>query len=86
MLLEVKNLNKSIKGKCILKDVSFNLEEGEVVGFIGPNGAGKSTTLKVIMDLINADNGEVTINNIKIREKREEALKFVGAIIESPDK
>ena len=84
MLLEVKSLYKTIRGIEILKDINFEIGEGEVVGFIGPNGAGKSTTLKLIVDLINADSGEVRINNIKVSESREEALRYVGSIIESP--
>jgi len=51
MILEVKNLSKSFGGKEILKDVSFSLDKGDILGFIGPNGAGKSTTIKCILGL-----------------------------------
>jgi ABC-2 type transport system ATP-binding protein len=84
MLLEVNNVSKTIKSVSILKDISFSVSEGEIVGFIGPNGAGKSTTLKIVLDLIRADNGEVRINDINVKKNRREALKYVGAIIESP--
>ncbi len=84
MLLEITSINKTIKKHEILKDVSFNVASGEIVGFIGPNGAGKSTTLKIVMDLIKANSGQVTIEGIAVRQDRVKALSKVGSIIESP--
>ncbi|MRB31464.1 ATP-binding cassette domain-containing protein, partial [Bacillus thuringiensis] len=59
-----------------LKNVSFNIKKGLVTGFIGANGAGKSTTIKLIMDLIGKDSGEITVfdedyqkNQISIKER-----------------
>lgn len=46
MVLNIKNLTKKIRNTLILKDISFNIGDNEIVGFIGPNGAGKSATLK----------------------------------------
>ena len=51
-MIKVKNLNYSIHGKTILKDVSCCFEKGKIYGVIGPNGAGKSTLLKHIMGII----------------------------------
>ena len=48
-ILEVKGINKKFGNKQVLHDVSFNVEEGEIVGLIGPNGAGKTTTIKLIL-------------------------------------
>ncbi|MGX0142504.1 ATP-binding cassette domain-containing protein, partial [Staphylococcus hominis] len=48
-VLEVNNLTKKIKNKTILKDISFSLNEGEIVGLVGANGAGKTTLMKVIL-------------------------------------
>ena len=59
-MLEVKNLSKKFK-KFELKDISFNLKPGYIMGFIGPNGSGKSTTIKLIMNLIKKDSGEINI-------------------------
>jgi ABC-2 type transport system ATP-binding protein len=59
-ILEVKNLNKRYP-KFQLKDVSFSLDEGYIMGFVGSNGAGKTTTLKSILGLVNADSGSVRI-------------------------
>ena len=78
IVTEVKNISKSfkVKGKKVdvLKDLSFVIKKGEILGFLGPNGAGKSTTIKIILDLIRADSGEVNIlgipsTNFKSREK-----------------
>lgn len=58
--LDVKGLRKDYK-KFSLKDISFSLEEGCIMGFIGPNGAGKTTTIKAILNQINKDAGAITL-------------------------
>lgn len=60
--LEVKNLKKSYDGKEVLRDVSLHINSGEVVGLLGPNGAGKTTTFHIILGLINADSGGVSLD------------------------
>ncbi len=61
---EVVNLKKMYGGSVVgVEDVSFNVKEGEILGFIGPNGAGKTTTLRAIMGLIKPTSGEVAILN-----------------------
>jgi ABC-2 type transport system ATP-binding protein len=57
-ILEVKSLRKEFNN-FILKDISFSMERGFIMGFIGPNGAGKSTTIKLIMNLIAKDSGYI---------------------------
>ena len=84
VFLEVKNLTKTIKGKPIVNGISFNLEEGKVVGFIGPNGAGKTTTMRMIMHLIKADSGSVSICGYDINKDTKKATSLIGGIIESP--
>ena len=84
-LIEVKKLNKSFGNKQILKDVSFTINEGEILGFIGPNGAGKTTTIKLMLGLQSIDSGEVIIDGYDIKKDFEKAIKSVGAIVESPD-
>ena len=75
-LLEIENLSKSFGNKVVLRDVSFNVPSGSIVGFIGNNGAGKSTTFKTVLQLISKDNGTVKIfgkeninKDAKIKEK-----------------
>lgn len=60
------NLRKTIKKTEIIKDVSLNVESGEIVGLLGPNGAGKTTTFYMICGLINASSGEIALDNEKI--------------------
>ena len=64
MSLEVININKSYGEVKALKNISFKLKKGEIVGFLGPNGAGKSTIMKIITSFINQDSGKVIISSI----------------------
>ena len=61
MSIEVKNLFKYYGEQAAVKDISFKVNSGEIVGFLGPNGAGKSTTMKVITGYISASEGEVFV-------------------------
>ena len=84
-VLKCENLNKSFGKKKILKDVSFAIKKGDILGFIGPNGSGKTTTIKLILGLNSIDSGNVTINGFDIKKDFESAIKGVGAIVENPD-
>ena len=84
-VLEVKNICKSFGKKQVLNDVSFSVDEGEILGFIGPNGAGKTTTIKIILGLQSIGSGEVTINGYSIVKDFSKAIEKVGAIVENPD-
>lgn len=78
-VLEVKNLCKEYKD-FTLKNVNFQLERGYIMGFIGPNGAGKTTTIKLLMNLIKRDSGEIKIfgiDNIKYDKKIKQKIGFV---------
>ena len=84
-LLECIDLCKSFGKKEILKNVSFSIDEGDILAFIGPNGSGKTTTIKLILGLQKIDSGKVLINGIDITTHFEDAIKKVGAIVENPD-
>ena len=61
--LVVKNLSKSYDRKPVLRDINCSLYQGEVVGLFGPNGAGKTTLFSIIIGLVKADLGELSLNN-----------------------
>lgn len=84
-LLECQNLCKSFGKKQILKDVSFEIDEGDILAFIGPNGSGKTTTIKLLLGLQKIDKGSVSINNYDIEKDFVKAIEKVGAIVENPD-
>lgn len=83
-MLSVKNLTKKFGGKDALKGISFEVERGEIYGLLGHNGAGKSTTLGIILSMVAAGSGEVTIDGISVQKNPRKALRKVGAIFESP--
>ena len=85
MILECKNLYKTISKKEILKDISFSIDSGDLLGFIGPNGAGKTTTIKLILGLQKITSGTVLINGYNIQTNFEKAIEKVGTIVENPD-
>ena len=62
MVLEVKELNKSYDTHQVLKGVNFKVESGQALGLLGRNGAGKSTTIRILMDVIRANSGEVLLD------------------------
>jgi ABC-2 type transport system ATP-binding protein len=59
--VEVKNLFKSYNGQIAVKNLSFSVNPGEILGLIGPNGAGKSSTIKIMLDFMKPDSGEVEL-------------------------
>lgn len=84
-MLEIKNLCKTFGGgKPALSDVSFSVNRGEVFGLLGHNGAGKSTALGIMLGMVRADSGDVTIGGVSVSENRSLALAGVGAIFEAP--
>ena len=63
-----------------VEDVSFSIEEGEVVGYLGANGAGKSTTIKMLSGILVPTSGEVTVNGLIPWENREENALNIGVV------
>ena len=84
-ILECRSLCKNFGKKQILKDVSFEIKEGDILGFIGPNGAGKTTTIKLILGLQSITSGKVYINGYNVEKEFTKAIEKVGAIVENPD-
>ena len=78
-ILELKNVTKRYIG-FTLDRVSFALEPGYIMGFIGPNGAGKTTTIKLIMNLIRPDEGEIKIFGLDHRRHEQEIKQRIGFV------
>lgn len=63
-----------------IKDISFQIEKGEIIGYIGPNGAGKSTTIKILSGILVPDSGECRINGLTPWKDREKYTKDIGVV------
>ena len=87
--LEVIGLTKDYGGKDAVKDISFKLNENEIIGILGPNGCGKTTTIGMILGLLKPSKGKVLINGTEIENQREDILNkinFISPYIELPKK
>lgn len=82
MSIEVKNLFKYYGEQAAVRDVSFNVNKGEIVAFIGPNGAGKSTTMKILTGYIPASSGEVFISGMKVDVDNLKTRQIIGYLPE----
>ena len=78
-MLKVNDISKNFGSLKAVRNLSFSVEKGEVLGIVGQNGAGKSTTFKMILGYLQPDNGKVTINN---RYVSEEILDRIGFLPE----
>lgn len=83
-MIEVKNLTKKYGTHIAVDDISFEVHEGEILGFLGPNGAGKSTTMNILTGYLSATNGKVSIHGHDILEEPNEAKANIGYLPEQP--
>ena len=79
----IKDLVKKYGEQLALDKVSFSINNGEVVGLLGPNGAGKSTLMKSITNAINADSGEISVNDYNVSTRPIESKKLIGFLQEN---
>lgn len=82
-MIEVEHLTKDYGAFHALRDVSFNVEKGEILGFLGPNGAGKTTTMRVITGFIPATSGTVRVAGSDVADKSLEARRHLGYLPET---
>ena len=82
MSIEVKNLFKYYGEQAAVRDVSFSIAKGEIVGFLGPNGAGKSTTMKIITGFIPSSSGEVTVCGMPVDVDSLNTRQIIGYLPE----
>ena len=83
-MIEIKNLVKRYGNNCAVNDISFSINDGEIVGFLGPNGAGKTTTMSILTGCLSCTSGSVTINGVDIFDNPLEAKKQIGYLPEMP--
>ncbi len=74
-ILEVKNLTKKFGDFSAVSNLSFDLKEGEILGFLGPNGAGKSTTINCLLGIIEAEAGEIKIFGKNLKKSRSDIMQ-----------
>jgi len=87
--LEVIGLTKDYDGKDAVKNISFKLNQNEIIGILGPNGCGKTTTIGMILGLLKPSKGKILINGTEIENHREDILNklnFISPYIELPKK
>ena len=77
LAVEVSHIVKSFADKVVVNNLSFSVAQGEIFGLIGPNGAGKTTTIRMMMDIIKPDSGDVTILGEKLREATKNKLGYL---------
>ena len=82
MSISIKNLTKKYGEQTVLNNITFEIGEGEVVGFLGPNGAGKTTTMKILAGALSYTNGQVNICRVEVSENPILTKSFVGYLPE----
>jgi ABC-2 type transport system ATP-binding protein len=82
-IIKVKNLVKNYGSFQAVKDISFEVQEGEIFGLLGPNGAGKSTTLEIIETLREKTSGEVWVNRFNLDKDPDEIKKIIGVQLQT---
>ena len=87
--IKINSLSKQFKKTLAVKNISFKINSGSIIGLLGPNGCGKSTTIGMMLGLIKPSSGTVTINNQNIESNRTDLLgkmNFISPYIELPKK
>ena len=81
--IEVRGLKKSFDGKVVLDSISMTVRRGDIYGFLGPNGSGKTTTLRILLGIISADEGEITVLGFDPSSSGQILRRKVNALPES---
>ncbi len=82
MSIQIQNLTKSYANQVVLNSITFQIGEGEVVGFLGPNGAGKTTTMKILAGALSYPTGSVKICDLEVSDNSLQTKKLVGYLPE----
>ena len=77
-MIEVKNVSKKYGDFYAVRNVNFNVQDGEIVGFLGRNGAGKTTTMNMITGFLEPSRGQIIVNGIDVDSKPKKVKKMIG--------
>ena len=80
--IEVERLVKSYGKFEAVKEVSFNVQEGEIFGFLGPNGAGKTTTINVLCTLLRPTSGSARVNGYNVTREKNDVRRSIGLVFQ----
>jgi ABC-2 type transport system ATP-binding protein len=83
-IIQTHGLSKTFQRRKAVDDLNLCVNEGDIYGFLGPNGAGKSTTIRMLTGLVRPDGGSASLLDFDIQSRRVQALRRVGALVESP--
>lgn len=84
MVIQTNGLTFSFGSQPVVKSLSLQVPEGSIYGFLGPNGAGKTTTIKLLLNLLKSQAGDIRIFGLDYEHHREEILSQIGSLIEQP--
>ena len=82
--IETRELTKTFNSRTAVDRVSLQVQPGDVFGFLGQNGAGKSTTIRMLLGLVKPSSGQISLLGHNVPQRREQALRKVGAIVDAP--
>ncbi|QKJ31435.1 ABC transporter ATP-binding protein [Mucilaginibacter mali] len=84
MVIETQGLTFNFGTQTVVKSLSLQVPEGSIYGFLGPNGAGKTTTIKLLLNLLKTQEGDIKIFGLDFKNHRTEILSQIGSLIEQP--
>lgn len=84
-ILEISHITKSFGTNKVIDDLNLSVPEHSIFGFVGQNGAGKTTTMKMVLGLLQADNGELFVNDEKVTFGQNRTNKYIGYLPDVPE-
>jgi len=84
MVIETKGLTFNFGNQTVVKSLSLQVPEGSIYGFLGPNGAGKTTTIKLLLNLLKTQEGDIKLFGLDFKDHRKKILSQIGSLIEQP--
>src|ERR1700687_4500004 len=84
MVISTEGLSFNFGNQQVVKSLSLQVPEGSIYGFLGPNGAGKTTTIKLLLNLLQTQQGSINIFDKELKSNRIQILSQIGSLIEQP--